>query len=99
MPEIETISWTELTGNKFNKNLESAMLTEDGYIKQQRIRRTGEGTKSIFYVKYDRDYLVEYLSRVVCKNLFTLGREQILSLVAEAWDTCYGNTPIQKTTK
>ena len=94
MPEIENISWRELTGNKFSKNLEPAMISEHGHIKQQRIRRTGDAQQSIFYVTYDYEYLIGYLAKVICKNLFTLGKERILQLVEEAWDTYYGKQPV-----
>ncbi len=92
MFEAKTITWRDLTGNKFLKSLSPAMLSDDGYIKQQAIRRIGEADKTIFKVIYDRDYLIEYIGRFVCRNLFTLGKEETLNLVSEAWDNYYPNT-------
>ena len=91
IPEIETISWRDLTGNKFMKSLHPAMLTERGYVNQQLVRRTGDAGKNIFNVVYDYDYLIAYTSRFLCRNLFTLGREGVLNLVNEAWDYKYSN--------
>lgn len=94
MPEIETISWKERFGNQFNKSLEPAMTNETGYIKQSRVRRNGSTESAIYNIIYDRDYLSEYLYKIICKPLFVLGKEQILKLVSEAWDAYYGENPV-----
>ena len=99
MREIETISWRELTGNKFSKAIDAAMLSEDGYIKSLNIRRIGDAVPSLFYVIFDRQYLVEWISRRVCKALFVLGKQGTLDLVAEAWDYCYGKTETKEPVK
>ena len=91
MPEIETINWKELTGNKFNRTLHPAMLTEQGFVRQTNVRRIGDRDKTIFDVVYDRQYAIEYLGKSVCKNLRVLGIEEILDLVEEAWDYTYPN--------
>ena len=92
MREIETISWRELTGNKFNKSIDPAMLSDDGYIRTINIQRVGDFGKSLFYVVFDREYLIEWISRKICKPLFVLGKQGTFDLVAEAWDYCYGKT-------
>ena len=91
MPEIETIDWKELTGNKFNKTLHPAMLSEKGFVRQMSLRRIGDKDKTIFDVAYNRHYVIEYLGKIVCKNLQVLGIEQILDLVEEAWYYTYPN--------
>ena len=91
MPEIEQISWRELTGNKFVISLNPAMLSDAGYIRQQKIRKIGDVVPTIFNVEYDRDYAVERIGGRLCKNLFVLGKQGILELVAEAWDKQYPN--------
>lgn len=90
MPKIETITWRELTGNKFNRALHPAMLSDIGYTKSISVRRTGDAVKSYFNVAYDRVYVVEWLSRKICKSLFALGKQGTLDLISEAWDKCYG---------
>ena len=91
MPEIEAISWQELTGNKFIKSLHPAMLTERGFVRQASIRKVGEKEKTIFNVFYNRQYVIEYLGRFICKNLQVLGLEGILDLIEEAWGHTYPN--------
>lgn len=94
MSNVETISWVELTGNRFNKNLHPAMLTDEGYKKQTRTRRTGDTGATIFHVIYDRKYVIEYIGRYLCRDLFTLGKQELLDLVTEAWDTYYSEASI-----
>jgi len=61
MREIKTITWRDLTGNKFLKALHPAMLSKENYVCTQRIRRTGDPEPEIFKVLYDREYAVNYL--------------------------------------
>ena len=91
MPEVESITWRELTGNKFNVALHPAMLTEAGYQKQQAIRKTGDTAKSIFYVTYDREYVLTYIARNLCNRFFSLGKAKIIELVETAWESTYPN--------
>lgn len=89
MSEIETISWRELTGNRFVRGLDPAMLTSRGYVKQAAIRRIGERKRTLFDVVYDRDYLIQAIGRYICKQMFVIGKEKTLELVSEAWDAYY----------
>jgi hypothetical protein len=89
MNEIETITWRELTGNKFVRGIDPAMLTEDGYIKRSAIRRIGERKRTVFDIVYDREYLVRSIGKTICRPLFILGKEKTLNLVSEAWDAYY----------
>lgn len=89
MREIETITWRELTGNKFLRGIDPAMLTESGYVKQSATRKVGDREKTIFNVVYDREYLIRSIGKIICRPLFILGKKKTLELVAEAWDTCY----------
>ena len=98
-PEVETISWRNLTGNKFNQSVHPAMLTEHGYLKQSMVRRTGDAVKTIFNVIYDRNYLIEYVAHTLCKNLVQLGKQGVLDLVGEAWDYKYPNYTLEPTHK
>ena len=91
MPEIDTISWRDLTGNKFLQGLNPAILSEDGYIATKSIRRTGDAEKTLFKVVYDREYLITSIGKRICKTLFILGKEKTLELVSEAWDSIYSN--------
>ena len=92
MNESEAVSWRELTGNKFSRNIDPAMLTERGYIKQIAIRRIGERKRTLLDVVYDRDYLIQAIGRYICKQMFVIGKEKTLELVSEAWDAYYPNS-------
>jgi hypothetical protein len=92
MNEVETISWRELTGNKFVRGLDPAMLTNRGYVKRVTMRRIGERQRTFFDVVYDRDYLIQAIGRYICKQMFVIGKEKTLELVSEAWDTYYPNS-------
>jgi len=74
MSEIKSITWRDLTGNKYLKALHPAMLSKGNYICTQRIRRIGEVEPDIFKTTYDREYAVEWLARKVCKTLSFIGR-------------------------
>ena len=84
MSEIETISWRQLTGNKYNKTLHPAMLSDQGYIRQQGIRRIGDVEKTIFNVFYDRDYVVEYLEKVVFIKLRVIDLKDLIEISLDA---------------
>ncbi len=90
MKEIETISWKEMTGNKYTLNLHPAMVSEHGYVRQKPIRRIGDTLPTMFNVIYDRDYLINFVVTKLCKPLFGLSKERVLELVSEAWDKYYG---------
>ncbi|MGL5940809.1 MAG: hypothetical protein ACRC2S_10525 [Waterburya sp.] len=86
MPEIISITWRQLTGNKFNKSLDSAMLSEAGSVATLQIRRIGTREKDVYSVNYDREYAVEFICRKFCKPLSFLGKKKILELVNDAWE-------------
>lgn len=90
---IETITWRELTGNKFVRGIDPAMLTAQGFVKQAAIRRIGDRNRTFFNIVYDREYLLEAIGRLICKPMFVIGKEKTIELIAEAWDNYY---PYQK---
>jgi|GEM_PF-2899153 len=96
---IETISWRDLTGNKYSKNLNPAMLSDAGYIAESRIRKIGDVQKTIFNVVYDKEYLVNYIIKSTCSPLFVLGKERVLELVDEAWDKRYPHSNVSHLNK
>ena len=85
MSEIETISWRDLTGNRYNKTLHPAMLSGNSYIKQTGVRRVGDKEKTVFNVVYDRDYVVEYLEKVVFLKLRVIDTDNLGDVLAEAF--------------
>ena len=89
-PEIETISWQQLTGNKYTKGLHPAMVSAIGYIGEREIRRIGDVRPTIFKVRYDHQYVMQYIGKTLCKTLSNLGKEKVLELVSNAWDEYYG---------
>jgi hypothetical protein len=89
MSDVETITWRELTGNKFVRGIDPAMLTEHGLVKQAAIRKIGERQRTFFNIVYDREYLLEAIGRLICKPMFCVGKEKTVELIAEAWDNYY----------
>ena len=86
MPEIKTITWRDITGNKFRKDLRPEMFCEDGCTLQQKVRPINVGRASLYNVEFDREYGLQFLLRKVCRNLSALGRENVHELIDEAWD-------------
>lgn len=86
MNEVNETTWRNLTGNKFVMALHPAMLSGSGYIKQQRIRKTGDTDASLLNVKYDSDYLLQVIVRKLIKPLSVLGKEKVNDLIDNAWD-------------
>jgi len=86
MPETQLVTWRQLTGNKFRKDLTPEMFSSDGCIKLQRFKQIGAVERSTFNVTYDREYGIEMLLRKVCRPLAPLGRRKVLELVNEAFD-------------
>ena len=89
-PEIETISWQEMTGNKYTLSLHPAMLSEQGYIKDKEIRRIGDTSPTLFKVVYNHKYVSGFIITKLCKPLNILGKEKVLELISNAWDMYYG---------
>jgi hypothetical protein len=86
MPEIKTITWRQLTGNRFNKSLDSAMLSDSGSISTARIRRVGGEAPDIYTVVYDKEYATEFICRKFIRPLSFLGKDKVIQIVNEAWN-------------
>lgn len=86
MPEIDSISWQSITGNKFRKDLRPEMFSEKGCVLQQKVRPIGVGLPSLYNVCYDREYGLQFLLRKICRSLSALGREKVHELIDDAWD-------------
>ena len=71
------------------------MISDEGFVRNTQIRKAGEAEKTFFCVNYDREYVIAFIAKVICGSLFVLGRERILALVGEAWDTYYGKQPVR----
>ncbi len=84
--EIEILSWRELTGNKFSKGLNTAMLEPDGYQALTRIRQIGSAERKLYNVVFDYDYALNYLICKVFRTLPELNRQKVLDLINEAYD-------------
>ena len=89
MDDIKSISWQELTGNKYSRALHPAMLSDEGYVYTMRVRRTGEAKPSAFRVTYDKQYVVEFLAKRLLNPLSNQSRETIDKLIEDAWDWSY----------
>jgi hypothetical protein len=85
--EQKTVHWTQLQGNKFNKALHPAMLSEHGYRTTTKNSLVGDSKKNpqFLIVLYDRDYVIGWLSSRVVKPLQNEGSDNIKNFVEEAW--------------
>ena len=93
MPEIPTISWSDLPGNKFIKALNPAMFSEQGYMSTQKVRKAYCPSK-IFRVVYDQDYLLEWIISKVVKPLSPQGKTKLFQLIDEAWNKFHNIEPV-----
>ena len=80
-------------GNKYNRALHPAMLTDAGLVKTTKVALLNKPRSSQEYVVvvYDRTYAVYWLNSKVIKPLFNLEIADIIRLVKEAWKL--GNNP------
>lgn len=86
MNEFTLITWKDITGNKLARNLHPAMLSDGKYHQQVPLKRVGDPHKTIFSVEYDKEYVLRWVAKKVCEPLNTLGKEEIVQLVKEAYD-------------
>ena len=98
MLDLKTISWQEMVGNRYTKALHPAMVSKAGYEKVKSVRRIGDAVPTAFRVIYDRQYVIDYVGRGICKTLFVLGKQGVLNLVDEAWDNYYGVLDVEQAT-
>ena len=80
------ITWQEVTGNRFNRNLHPAMLSEDGYHLHLALKRLGDTEKSLFDVVYGEDYVLGWITYRLCTPLNHLSKKEVLDLVSKAYD-------------
>ena len=85
MIESKSISWQLLRGNKYNRCLHPAMLTEKGCTKQMSTSPVGYNERQYFDVHYDREYVVNWLATKVIKPLENVGVRELVELLIAAW--------------
>ena len=86
--KLKPITWRELRGNRYNRGLNLAMLHEEKYHKWMLVAlRQGE-KKTYCEVEYDKEYVLNYLIKKVCKPFDSLGLDALLELVREAYLCC-----------
>lgn len=83
--EAENISWRLLRGNKYNRALHPAMVLASGCSKLMAVTPVGEEEKKWFNVKYDRDYVQNWIKTKLIKPLENLPIEELVTLVIEAY--------------
>ena len=62
------------------------MIAEDGYRAQMRFVPMGGIDKKVFWVKYDKEYVMAWLLRKVLVPLGHLDKEVVIKLIEEAYD-------------
>ena len=91
MIDAKSITWRELQGNKYRRGLHPAMV-ENKYCKLEFTTLHKGKDKSYFQVEYDREYVLNYLSKKVCKPFGSLRLETLLDLIKEAYIRCQKET-------
>ena len=83
---LEHVSWRDLTGNKYNKAINPAMLNEQGYIRIFKVRTIKNPETRYCFVKFDRDYVISFLAVKVIRPLLSTSFTNISDLVFAAWE-------------
>lgn len=95
----ERIYWTELQNNRLKKKLHPLMLRGEGLssYRQKGLPNTLDNDDSKVLVKYDRDYIVHWLKVKFVIPLETVGIEELIELVKNAYEV--KDIPISKIDK
>ena len=92
MSQYETIDWRDLPGNKYVKSVDAAMITEAGYVANQKVRHCHAPKAKLCNVTYDREYVIQFLIKRFIYSMSVAGIETIHELIDEAWNELHGLT-------
>lgn len=79
MDSQKAISWRDLPGNKFNRSLHKAMLSDDGYRKFMPVKT--EKGKGMTEVVYDSSYIYEYLIAKAIIPLWGISKQEFIAFI------------------
>jgi hypothetical protein len=83
----ENVHWKQVQGNKLNKALHPAMVSEHGYRTTSKIRLVGttrHGSKFAILI-YDREYVIVWIMSKLIKPFQNIGLDGLIELLKEAW--------------
>lgn len=85
--EPDKVHWSKKQGNKYNKSLHPAMLTDVGFLTTAKVALLDEPRSNHRYVTviYDREYVINWLRVKVVKPFLNIGMSDIVQLIKEAW--------------
>lgn len=79
------LNWRDVFRECITNNVKSPlMLREEGLSLVIRCRPTGSDLMANYWVKFDKNYLLRYLQRYVCKVFEDFSQQEILDLIVEA---------------
>ena len=80
-----------LQGNRWSKFLHGAMLLDSGYLVTQKAAVIGKAKSDVSFsvVKYDREYVVGWLSSKVIKPLGNESLDSLIELIKVAHENAY----------
>jgi hypothetical protein len=87
----ENVYWKQVQGNKLNKALHPAMLSEHGYRTTSKIRLVGttrHGSKFAILI-YDREYVIVWIMSKLIKPFQNIGLDGLIELLKEAWHSLH----------
>jgi hypothetical protein len=83
------ITWRQLTGNKFNRSLHPAMLSENGSIELMLIQPRNL-PKGEYRVLYNKSYVIGFIASKFVKPLQLEGYDGLCEIVAKSWEEVTG---------
>lgn len=89
------ITWRQLTGNKFNRSLHPAMLSEGGSTELMLIQPRNL-PKGEYKVLYDKSYVIGFIASKFVKPLQLEGYKGLCEIVAKSWEEVTGRSITSK---
>lgn len=91
MNKSKKITWKDVPRNQFSRGLHAAMFSEDKYCKLMKMVLTGDTSKKLYLIEYDKDYVIQWLVYKVCKPLNIIGLEELHKILDVAFKSMTEN--------
>lgn len=84
--EQKIYRWNEikLSGTQFPFIPTPEMLIGDGVVETRNMKQYGEKNFTTYHVRYNRDYVVQYLAERVFKSLGAIDYSELIKLVKDS---------------
>lgn len=87
MFKMDSVLWSVIQGNRFNRKLEPEMLSgEVSYTSNPRIYGSNKYRSSeLREIIYNREYVIQFIVKLVIKPLGIKTKKELDQLMIEAW--------------